>query len=92
MHLARTVGMQFNSMDPSPFLDADMDDDASEYLITATNEVPYDSPIKIVVYCADLDVTGVLRWGGREGIGRARHVHVNGACVASVRPQRKTSA
>jgi hypothetical protein len=47
----RELSQLFNSLDPSPFIDADLDDGASEFLLNAVSETPDDVPIKVVVMC-----------------------------------------
>lgn len=40
----------FNSLDPSPFLEKDLDDDAEAYILQAASEFPSKVPIKLVFY------------------------------------------
>jgi len=40
----------FNSLDPSPFLERDLDDDAEEYIVDWARELPTDIPIRIIVH------------------------------------------
>jgi hypothetical protein len=40
----------FNSLDLSPFLERDLDDDAEEYIVDWARELPADMPIRIVVH------------------------------------------
>ncbi len=40
----------FNSLDPSPFLERDLDDNAEEYIVDWARELPADLPIRIVVH------------------------------------------
>ena len=40
----------FNSLDPSPFLERDLDDDAEEYIVDWARELPAGSAIRIVVH------------------------------------------
>jgi hypothetical protein len=40
----------FNSLDPSPFLERDLDDDAEEFIVAWARELPTNLPIRIVVY------------------------------------------
>lgn len=44
------LGQLFNSLDPSPFGDRDLDDDAEEYIVGWARELPADAPIHIVVH------------------------------------------
>lgn len=40
----------FNSMDPSPFLDKDLDVDAEEFIVSWARELPDDSPLALLVH------------------------------------------
>lgn len=40
----------FNSLDPSPFHERDLDDDAEEYIVGWARELPSDAPLSIVVH------------------------------------------
>ncbi len=40
----------FNSLDPSPFLDRDLDDNAENYIINSVDEFPLNTPLKLVFY------------------------------------------
>jgi hypothetical protein len=40
----------FNSMDPSPFIEKDLDDDAEEFIVGWAQEFPPDAPIRLSVY------------------------------------------
>jgi hypothetical protein len=40
----------FNSLDPAPFLEKDLDDDAEAYITQATREFPLPTPLKLVFY------------------------------------------
>jgi hypothetical protein len=46
----REVTQLFNSMDPSPFHERDLDADAEEFIITWALEYPRTQPLKLVVY------------------------------------------
>lgn len=46
----RTVNQLFNSFDPSPFNEKDLDADAEEYIADWARELPRDAPFRIVVY------------------------------------------
>jgi hypothetical protein len=39
----------FNSLDPSPFLERDLDDDASEYIVESVKDFPIKRPMRIVI-------------------------------------------
>jgi hypothetical protein len=40
----------FNTIDPSPFLDRDLDRDAEEYIVSSARELSSDVPLTLVVY------------------------------------------
>jgi hypothetical protein len=40
----------FNSFDPSPFLDRDLDSNAENYIINSVDEFPLNTPLKLVFY------------------------------------------
>ena len=40
----------FNSLDPSPFHERDLDDDAEQYIVDSADEYPLDQPLTLVVY------------------------------------------
>ncbi len=46
----RELGQLFNSMDPSPFHDKDLDDDAVEFIVGWARELPDDKPLELVVH------------------------------------------
>jgi len=46
----RDIGQLFNSMDPSPFIEKDLDDDADEFIVGWAREFPVDTPLKLRVY------------------------------------------
>ena len=46
----QTVHQLFNSMDPSPFHERDLDDDAEEFIVSWAQEHPVRTPIKLVVH------------------------------------------
>ena len=45
----RDVQQLFNSMDPSPFIEKDLDDDAEEFIVGWAREFPPDAPVKLHV-------------------------------------------
>lgn len=49
MHLAR-LDQLFNTLDPAPFRERDLDRDAEHYLLSAAAELPVDAPFKIRLY------------------------------------------
>jgi len=49
IHL-RTLSQLFNSFDPSPFHEKDLDDAAEEHIVGWARELPKDAPLRIVVH------------------------------------------
>ena len=46
----RDLNQLFNSMDPSPFIDKDLDDDAEEFIVSWAQEFPPNTPIKLRIH------------------------------------------
>jgi hypothetical protein len=46
----RELAQLFNSLDPSPFHERDLDDDAEVYIVGWARELPADAPLSIVVH------------------------------------------
>jgi hypothetical protein len=46
----REVGQLFNSMDPSPFNEKDLDREADEYIVSWAREYPVDAPVALRVH------------------------------------------
>ena len=46
----RRVAQLFNSFDPSPFHERDLDDDAEAYIVACAREMPRHHPFKLVVH------------------------------------------
>ena len=46
----REMSQLFNSMDPSPFIEKDLDDDAEEFIMSWAQEFPPDAPVKLRIY------------------------------------------
>ncbi len=44
------VAQLFNSLDPSPFHERDLDQDAEDYIVGWARELPSDVPLKIVIH------------------------------------------
>ena len=50
----RDAGQLFNTMDPSPFHEKDLDDDAEEFIESWAREYPLDEPVTLVIHLAEL--------------------------------------
>jgi hypothetical protein len=46
----RDMSQLFNSMDPSPFIEKDLDDDAEEFIVSWAQEFSPDAPIKLCIH------------------------------------------
>ena len=46
----RDTSQFFNSMDPSPFIEKDLDDDAEEFIVSWAQEFSLDAPIRLTIY------------------------------------------
>jgi hypothetical protein len=50
----RDVNQLFNTIDPSPFCEKDLDHDAEEFIVSWTREFPLAEPVVLVVYLSEL--------------------------------------
>jgi len=46
----RDINQLFNSMDPSPFIEKDLDDEAEEFIVSWAQEIPSDAPLRLSIY------------------------------------------
>ena len=46
----RDTSQLFNSMDPSPFIEKDLDDDAEEFIVSWAQEFSPNAPIKLRIH------------------------------------------
>ena len=46
----REIGQLFNTMDPAPFPEKDLDGDAEEFILSWVTEFPTDDPVTLVVH------------------------------------------
>lgn len=49
----KSVQQLFDSRDPAPFRERDLDDDAVQYIVSAADEIPFKNPIKLVIHLGD---------------------------------------
>jgi hypothetical protein len=49
----REVSQLFNSMDPSPFIERDLDGDAEEFIVGWARELPSGAPVRLRIYLRD---------------------------------------
>ena len=52
----RDVNQLFNTIDPSPFREKDLDRDAEEFIVSWTREFPLREPVVLVIYLSELPV------------------------------------
>jgi hypothetical protein len=50
----RELSQLFNSMDPSPFIDQDLDDAAEEFIVSWTRELSHKAELELVIHLATL--------------------------------------
>ncbi|MGA2230179.1 MAG: hypothetical protein ABSH22_04570 [Tepidisphaeraceae bacterium] len=53
----RDIQQFFNTMDPSPFFEKDLDADAEEYIVSWVREFPVEEPAELIVYLSDFPST-----------------------------------
>jgi hypothetical protein len=46
----REISQLFNSMDPSPFIEKDLDDHAEEFIVGWAQEFSHDAPLRLSIY------------------------------------------
>ena len=57
----RNVMQLFNSLDPSPFHEKELDPDAEEYIFNAVVDQPKKIPVKMVIYLPEESITETTR-------------------------------
>jgi hypothetical protein len=57
----RNVMQLFNSLDPSPFHEKDLDNDAETYIFNAVDDIPYKEPVRMVVYLPENAINDQIR-------------------------------
>lgn len=55
----RNVRQLFNSMDPSPFYERDLDDNAERYLVSWVQETHRDEPLKLTLHLDEIPPEGM---------------------------------
>lgn len=66
----RTVAQLFNSLDPSPFRDKDIDAGVEDFVVGWVRELPRDRPIALAVYLPADEATKPEAAGIAEAFGR----------------------
>ena len=64
----REVGQLFNTMDPAPFPEKDLDGDAEEFILGWLREFPHDEPVSLVVHLAEFPAGGNPQSDVEQGI------------------------
>lgn len=67
----RSVRQLFNSLDPSPFHDRDLDVNADHYLVGWAQETRHDAPLKLTLHLEEIPPEGTDR--SREWIAESIH-------------------
>jgi hypothetical protein len=65
------IGQLYNSFDPSPFNEKELDSDAEAYIVSSVREIGADKPIKLVIHLPPAEVEAP----GAADIERAIHNH-----------------
>jgi hypothetical protein len=50
----RDINQLFNTIDPSPFREKDLDHDAEEFMVSWTREFPFNEQVVLVIYLKEL--------------------------------------
>jgi len=65
----RELGQLFNSLDPSPFAERDLDEDAEAYIVSWAREVDTGTPFRIVVHLPAKETENAHQRGLESAIG-----------------------
>ena len=68
------VGQLFNSLDPSPFTERDLDDDAEAYLVGWAREVDTRGPFRIIVHLPTTEANTARERDLGSAIGHYSHI------------------
>ena len=63
-----TLQQLFNSLDPSPFHERDLDQDAEDYIVDSTDEIPLQKPVTLIIHLPPDQIPG-----DRFDLARAIH-------------------
>jgi hypothetical protein len=74
----RELAQLFNSMDPSPFLDKDLDADAEEFIVSWSHELPHNRDLELLIHLATPPKHGR---GGTEVEAAVRHYFASRADI-----------
>ncbi len=80
------VRQLFNSFDPAPFVEKDLDDEAAAYLVESVQEFHRGTPLKLVIHLPERELVGdTARW-----LGEAVHNYFAYRATAAARRLRHT--
>ena len=65
----------FNSLDPSPFHERDLDHEAGEYIVARAEEIGLHSPLKLVIHLPQEQLASAIRCGNGVGNSRRRRAY-----------------
>ncbi len=54
----RDISQLFNSLDPDPFIERDLDDDAVQFIVSWAREIPHTLPVRMIVTVTEPRFTG----------------------------------
>ncbi len=83
----RELSQLFNSLDPSPFHERELDDDAADYIVSWARELPKQARIRIVIHLPEAEV----RRAEERGLELAITNHFAERAAAVEREQRELS-
>lgn len=63
-----SVRQLFNSFDPSPFLEKDLDDDAEDFIVGWADELPSKAPLTLVVHVPEAELAEARDVGVEEAL------------------------
>lgn len=66
----------FDVRDPSPFRERDLDDDFVEYILSATREFAFSTPLKVVIYVEEPESTELSQASILEAIQSYLHYQI----------------
>src|SRR5674476_296317 len=72
----REVGQLFNTMDPAPFPEKDLDNDAEEFILSWVGEFPLDEPVSLVVHLAELPASENSQTVVEQGVHPVSYTHL----------------
>ena len=65
-----SIRQLFNTLDPAPFYEKDMDDDAEDYILDSAMEINLRKPLALVIHLPEAEIPGTNPSDVRESIHR----------------------